>query len=123
VHAVLGLLLLGWLFSYLRRPDWDDGPVEVLVTVYFLVQALVPLGFLVWHGVRFNKAHKRPLPEGKRKATLQRRGLFDFVSPFTIGVAGSSYLLFAALVIFSGSRHSPDLPASSTSSASRWSTC
>src|SRR5687767_8453936 len=35
--AVLGLLLLGWLFSYMRRPDWDDGPVELLVCVYFIV--------------------------------------------------------------------------------------
>ncbi len=29
--------LLGWLFSYMRRPDWDDGPLEILVTVHFLV--------------------------------------------------------------------------------------
>ena len=36
VIVVLGLLLLGGLFSYLRRPDWDDGPVEILLTVYFL---------------------------------------------------------------------------------------
>src|SRR5687768_14082413 len=33
--AVFGLLLLGWLLSYLRRPDWDDGPVEAVATVYF----------------------------------------------------------------------------------------
>ena len=53
--AVLGLLLLGWLFSYMRRPDWDDGPVEVLVTVYFLMAQMLPLGLVVWFGVRFNK--------------------------------------------------------------------
>ena len=41
--AVLGLLLLGWLFSYMRRPDWDEGPVEVLVTVYFLAAQMLPL--------------------------------------------------------------------------------
>src|SRR5262245_34727721 len=78
VIVVIGLLLLGWLFRYLQRPDWDDGPVELLVTLYFLLQAMVPLGFLLWHGVRFNKAHQRPLVEGKRTANLQRRGLFDF---------------------------------------------
>src|SRR6266852_4979297 len=38
--AVLGLLLLGWLCGYMRRPDWNDGPVEALVAVYFMVQAL-----------------------------------------------------------------------------------
>ena len=77
--AVLGLLLLGWLFSYMRRPEWDDGPVQVLVTVYFLVALMLPLLFWAWVGIRFNKKHKRALPEGKRTAILQRRGLFDFV--------------------------------------------
>ena len=98
--AVLGLLLLGWLFSYMRRPDWDDGPVEVLVTVYFLAAQMLPLALLVWVGVRFNKEHKRSLPEGKRTAILQRRGLFDFVSPFIVFLAVLSYFLFAAFVIY-----------------------
>ena len=98
--AVLGLLLLGWLFSYMRRPDWDDGPVRILVTVYFLAAQLLPLLFFAWFGVRFNKEHKRSLPEGKRTAILQRRGLFDFVSPFVVFLAVLSYFLFAAFVIY-----------------------
>jgi hypothetical protein len=98
--AVLGLLLLVWLFSYMRRPDWDDGPVEVLVAVYFFVAQMLPLGLLAWLGVRFNMKHKRSLPEGKRKAILQRRGLFDFVSPFVVFLAVLSYFLFAAFVMY-----------------------
>jgi hypothetical protein len=98
--AVLGLLLLGWLFSYMRRPNWDEGKVDVLVTVHFLVAYLVPLILVAWVGVRFNKEHKRPLPEGKRTAILQRRGLFDFVSPFIVFLAVLSYFLFAAFVIY-----------------------
>jgi hypothetical protein len=74
--------------------------VETLVAVYFMVQMLLPLGLVVWLGVRFNKAHKRSLPERKRKAILQRRGLFDFVSPFIVFLAVSSYFLFAAFVIY-----------------------
>jgi hypothetical protein len=100
VLAVLGLLLLVWLFSYMRRPDWDDGLVELLVTVHFLVAQMVPLGLVVWLGVRFNMKRKRALPEGKRKAILQRRGLFDFVSPFVVFLAVLSYFLFAAFVIY-----------------------
>src|SRR5579859_943453 len=42
--AALGLLLLGWLCSYLRRPDWGTVPVVALVCVYFMVQAVLPLG-------------------------------------------------------------------------------
>lgn len=98
--AVLGLLLLGWLFSYMRRPDWDDGPVEILVTVHFLVAYMSPFAFLVWAGVRFNRKHKRSVPEGKRTAILQRRGLFDFVSPSAVFLAALSYFLFAAFVIY-----------------------
>jgi hypothetical protein len=103
LHAgiiVLGLLLLGWLFNYMRRPDWDDGPVEALVTVYFMMQFLVPLSLVIWAGVRFNKAHPGPVLESKRKATLQRRGLFDFISPFAVGLAVLSYFLFAAFVLY-----------------------
>ena len=105
VIAVLGLLLLGWLFTYLRRPDWDDGLVQMLVTAYFLLQAIVPLAFLLWHGIRFDRAHKRPSPQRKRKASLEPRGLFDFVSPFVVFAAGSSYLLFAAFVVYLFQQH------------------
>lgn len=98
--AVIGVLLLGWLFSYMRRPDWDDGPVEALVTAYFATQLLLPLGLVVWFGVRFNKAYKLSLPESKRTALLQRRGLFDFVSRFAVALALLSYLLFAAFVLY-----------------------
>ena len=50
--AALGLLLLAWLFNYMQRPNWDDGPVKVLLTVYFFVALMVPLGLVIWLGVR-----------------------------------------------------------------------
>jgi hypothetical protein len=96
--AVLGLLPLGWLFNYTQRPDWDDGPVEALATVYFMAQAL-PIGFVAFFGIRYRKVLKQLL-DGKRKASLHRRGLFDFVSPFTVFLAGLSYFLFVAYVIY-----------------------
>jgi hypothetical protein len=39
-------------------------------------------------------------PEVKRTASLQRRGLFDFVSPFTVFVAVLAYFLFATFAIY-----------------------
>jgi hypothetical protein len=98
--AVVGLLLLGWLFSYMRRPDWDDGPVEALVAAYSFVAWMLPLSFVLWAGVRLNRQHKRPGPEPKRTAVLQRRRLFDFVSPSVVFVAALCYVLFAAFVIY-----------------------
>jgi hypothetical protein len=95
---VLGLSLMGWLISYLQRPDWDDGPVEALVGVYFIVQVL-PLCLVGWIASKYNKLLGHLL-EGKRKAHLRRRGLFDFVSPFTIFLAALGYLLFVAYLLY-----------------------
>lgn len=100
VIAVLGLVLLAGLVGYMRRADWDDGPVEALVAAYSMAQMMLPLGLVIWLGVRFNKEHKRPAPERKRTAILQRRGLFDFVSPFVVFLAALSYFLFVAFVIY-----------------------
>src|SRR5690349_2791620 len=44
--ALLGAALLGWLFGYMRRPDWNDGPVEALVSVFFMAQMVVPVGLI-----------------------------------------------------------------------------
>lgn len=97
--AVLGALLLVWLYNYMQRPDWDDGPVEALISVYFMAQVL-PIGLIAWLAIRFHSVRKDSLLESKRKALLERRGLFDFVSPFTVAFALLSYLLFAAFVIY-----------------------
>jgi hypothetical protein len=97
--AVLGLLLLGGLFYYMRRLDWKDERVIALSAAYFMMQML-PLMFVSWLGFRLNKVHKRSLLEGKRKATLQRRGLFDFISPFVVFLAVSSYFLVVAFVMY-----------------------
>ncbi len=98
--AVLGALLLAWLFKYMGRPDWADGPVELLVTAYSVVALMLPFGFIAGSGVSFDRKHKHALPDGKRKAVLQRRGLFDFVSPFVLFLALLSYLLFAAFAVY-----------------------
>ena len=97
--AVLGLLLLVGLFNYMRRLDWKNESVIALSAAYFMMQML-PLMFVTWIGFRLNKKHKRSLLEGKRKATLQRRGLFDFISPFIVLLAVSSYFLVVAFVMY-----------------------
>ena len=97
--AVLGVLLLGWLINYMRHPNWDESFVIVLISVYFAIQML-PQVLVTWIGFRFNKTHKHSLLEAKRKATLERRGLFDFISPFMVFFAIASYFLFTAFVLY-----------------------
>jgi hypothetical protein len=99
IIAVLGLLLLGGLFRYMRQPGWDDEGVGVLLTVYFMVQ-MFPIIRFVWDIGRDDERLRNLLADGKRKAVLQRRGLFDFVSPFIVFLTVLCYPLFIALVIF-----------------------
>ncbi len=98
--AALGSLLLVWLFSYMRRPDWDDGPVETWVAVYFGAQMALPLSLVAWSGARYSKVLRHALVERQRKAVLERRGLFDFVSPSVVALALVSYFLFAGFVVY-----------------------
>jgi hypothetical protein len=101
--AVLGLVLLGWLFNLMRRPDWsqewNQAKVVGVFTLYLLAQTS-PSFFNGWKAARSMKALKSSLADGKRKAVLQRRGLFDFVSPLTVWIAVLSYFLFAAFVLY-----------------------
>jgi MFS family permease len=97
--AVLGLVLLGWVFSHVRSPDWNLRPAKLLLPGYALVQ-ISPIVLLSLVGVR---ARKKALtlwpPEVKRTASLQRRGLFDIVSPLTVFLAVLAYGLAVASAI------------------------
>jgi hypothetical protein len=97
--ALLGLVLLAWLFNYMRRPGWNEVTILVLITAYLLAQ-LSPQYLLSRKIARYNKKLKASVKEGKRKALLQRRGLFDFVSPGVLVVAALTYVLFTALVVY-----------------------
>jgi hypothetical protein len=93
VIAMLGLLLMGWLFDRIQQPDWTSE-VRMPVAVYFMLQ-FSPLALTALYAyIRYHKVLMQPSQESKRKATLQRRGLFDFVSPFVVYFAVLSYFLF-----------------------------
>jgi len=96
--AVLGLLLLAWQFSAVWRADWNGAHAGLLATGYFLVALLVPVFMAARFAVRFHQQHKPA--DGKRTAMLQRRGLFDFVSPFVVSLAIVSYFLYAAFLFY-----------------------
>jgi MFS family permease len=99
VVAVLGLLLMGWLISYMQRPNWDEGAVGGIMTAYYVLQCF-PIVLIAWFTTRFNKVHRRPSPKAKRKAILQRRGPFDFVSPYVVLLAVLSYCVFVAVTLY-----------------------
>jgi hypothetical protein len=97
--AALGLLLLGWLFIHVQGPVSNEGMVGLLITVYLLAQML-PQVLHARKATMYNKRARASMANGKRRAVLQRRGLFDFVSPLTVALAVLSYALLAALVFY-----------------------
>jgi hypothetical protein len=99
VTAIIGLLLLAVMIRYMLRPDWTDGPLEAVLPVYFLIQVL-PTFLAILTAGRFHALLKRSLPQEKRKALLQPRGLFDFVSRSAVAVAVIAYFLFIALLAY-----------------------
>lgn len=99
VIAVLGLVLLGWMFNDMHSADWHIASVLRPLSGYGVAQ-MVPifLGFLIltWNERR---ARLHSPPPAKRTASLQRRGLFDIISPVTVFLAVAGYVLFAAFMI------------------------
>ena len=96
--ALIGILLLCWLAGYMQQPDWDKRWVVFPVMGYFVLQWL-PMIFTAVTGIKHMKALRNYLMHAKRKASLKRRGLFDFVSPLPVFLAVGAYLLFFALTI------------------------
>ena len=98
--ALLGVVPLFWLFDMMRSPDWDVWAVRRLITLYFMVQ-MAPFMVLaanrLWVALQ---ARRRAPPEVKRTASLQRRQLFDFVSPATVFIAVLAYVLCAGLSLY-----------------------
>jgi hypothetical protein len=99
VVALGGLALLAWFFMYTRQPDWDDDTVNTLVVAYFLLQ-MTPLGYWCVTGAKQLNKLRNLFQAERRTATLERRGLFDFVSPFVVFLTLLCYPLAVGLVIY-----------------------
>lgn len=97
--ALIGVLLLAAMIRYMQRPDWSDGPLEVAIPLYFFIQVIPAVLAAVTAG-RFHQVLKQSLPPGKRKALLEPRGLFDFVSRTAVALAVVAYVLHLALLAY-----------------------
>jgi hypothetical protein len=95
--AAFGLGLSGWLLGNL--PLLGQARAITFPVFYFLLQ-LSPLLFLAFTGIRKLAALRSALRERKRTAVLQRRGLFDFVSPWRVALEVSIYFLFVAFMLY-----------------------
>jgi hypothetical protein len=93
VTAVLGVLMLAWFYTQVRQPE-SMGELKMALVGYIFVQ-FAPLVLLALYSVvRGFKLFFQPSQEPRRTAILQRRGLFDFVSPFAVWIAVLTYVGF-----------------------------
>lgn len=97
--AVIGGLLLVAILRYMLQPDWQAGRLTLVLAFYGLVQG-APLFVAYVSAGRFHGVLKRSLPTEKRKALMQPRGLFDFVSRTTVALAVLVYFLFIAVLLY-----------------------
>src|SRR5688572_3675905 len=111
VVAVVGVALLAWFFVYMQRPDWKWPTVFICTVGYFIFQFL-PLAVLVVVGIRQITAFRSLPKEPTRKAVLERRGLFDFVSPVVVLLAALVGVSFFAFMIHAIHFRAPAFEAS-----------
>jgi hypothetical protein len=97
--AVLGALLLGWQLMEIQEAGLNITHAIVVSAFYNLLQMSPPILSGLYVLVRYRDLLRAP-QEGKRQATLRRRGLFDYVSPAAVFFSVASYFGFIAFAIY-----------------------
>ncbi len=92
---VVGLIVYSPDLSAANTERWD----QALVAVWFFVQVF-PMILMEIGAFSHFKRMREANSQTTRKALLQPRRLFDFISPALIGAAVIIYALFVALVIY-----------------------
>ena len=95
--AALGVFALCWLVVNTKQPDAVKLSF-IHPSVYFMVQALPFIG-LVLKGIKGNRA-QASLTKTKRKADLQRRSRFDYISPLRLFIHGSITAVLVSFVLY-----------------------
>ena len=88
------ILLNNIYFQHEELLNWDTQGV---LTAYYLLQ-MTPLLVMEFLGFKYFRLMKEANRKTTRTANLQSRNLFDFVSPFLVGFAALTFLVFIGLV-------------------------
>ena len=93
---LVGLLLLAVFLGDSRSGEWDMGN---FVFPYFMIQ-FFPVMLLEIRSFKYYRLMRKADSRTTRKAELQPRRLFDFISPAMIGLALLVYFAFIALILY-----------------------
>src|SRR5688572_3881431 len=92
--AVIGFALLGAFIFYVPFKAWDD------FSRFYLMLQCAPMVIATVAFFRALKDIGRMRTETKRTAVMQRRALFDFVSPIAVGFALLCYVLYVVYLFY-----------------------
>ncbi|MCG8607739.1 hypothetical protein MJD09_22490 [bacterium] len=90
-----GLLLLAMLVSESRSGEWDGA----IVNTYFMVQFFPMMLMEIW-SFKYYKLMRKTNSRTTRRAELQPRRLFDFISRTMMGMALLMYFAFVVFVLY-----------------------
>ena len=90
-----GLVLLVGLLFYPRSGKWDGA----IVNAYFILQFAPMLLLEIWTRKYYQRMRESD-QSTTRKAELNPRRLFDFISPAIVGLAIIFYFAFIALILY-----------------------
>ncbi|MDE2701028.1 MAG: hypothetical protein OXI23_19325 [Gemmatimonadota bacterium] len=93
---LVGLSLLAVFIGDSRSGEWDMGN---FVFPYFMIQ-FFPMMLLEIRSFKYYRLMRKADSRTTRKAELQPRRLFDFISPTMIGLALFVYFAFIALILY-----------------------
>lgn len=104
--AILGIYFLSRFYSIMQAPDWSDGEIETLLTIYFFIQ-VAPLFIFSWYITRFNRKLRQSASPGRASASLKRRSLYDFVSPIVLNTTLAFYPIYMLFLVYADNRGFP----------------
>ena len=93
---LVGLSLLAVFLGGSRSGEWD---MSNFVFPYFIIQ-FFPVMLLEIRSFKYYRLMRKTDSRTTRKAELQPRRLFDFISPTMIGLAVLVYFAFIALILY-----------------------
>jgi len=97
--AFIGLLVLFKMITSGYRPAFEGGD-EVFVLLYFFLQ-VIPILYAEIREYQYHNLLRTNYINKTRTAELSPRRLFDFISPLSVGIAVTLYIVWLMTYIFS----------------------
>lgn len=91
----------------MQQADWGQGKVAMIAMIYYMLQC-TPFFVVAWGLGKFNILLRKNLTMTTRTAELQRRSVFDFVSPAVVILTALCYPVLLVVIFYVSQDPFPD---------------